>query len=371
MLECAVLETLMRPLACEPILSIIIPTFNRAPELVQTVGSLAQQLKGALLDKVEIIICDNASSDQTRSTIKELAAAYGSVSYVLHARDEGGCFQLFAAPWRARGRWTWVFGSDDLLMDGGLSYVVSILEGEAPQFLTLNKRVFNADLSQQLRASSNAIPDRRFESFIDLFCAVGINQLAFISGNIELTTAARAIDPEPYLTMDTRHPHVVAFLEKHHSAPSRYAAEPYLVHRGENSVVPDYHAGNFFDYGVSLPVLLARAGAAVGAPIDLLERINGDKNILSFDPPTITFVDCMFENMLRAMGYGRILTDGQRRALETYLVHCRSDRVRQLDELWSLNTKLITLQRQLDQATSALDALKRGCLDASRAFARQ
>ena len=352
-------------------LSIVIPTFNRPTELLQAAASIAEQLTGELLDKVEIIITDNASDAPTVTAIKDLAAAYPAISYLRHGRDEGGFFQFLAAPWRARGRWTWVFGADDILMPGGVAYVVGVLEREAPGFLTLNKRVFNATLSEQIRASNNAIPDRRFDTFTELFCAVGINQLAFITGNVELTEAARRIDPEPYLQADTRHPHVAAYLEKHHGAPACYASEPYVVHRVDNAHNLQYNSGNFFDYGVTFPTVLAAVAARIGAPKDLFERINGDKHIESYDRPEITFVDCMFENILRALYFGRRITVSQRRGLEAILASCAPHRLQQLSELWDLNQTLVGQERQIESSRAMIDSLQQGCLNASRGFARQ
>ena len=161
MLECPLAESHLRPLDVQPVLSIIIPSYCRAAELVQATSSIADQLTNGLERKVEIIITDNASEPGTIAAIRGLAERYPTLSYLLHARDEGGFFQFFAAPWRARGRWTWVFGSDDVLLPGGLAHITEALEREQPGFLALNKRVFNADLSQELNPSCNSIPDRK------------------------------------------------------------------------------------------------------------------------------------------------------------------------------------------------------------------
>jgi glycosyltransferase involved in cell wall biosynthesis len=297
-LECALAESQMRPLNAAPVLSIVVISWNRTPELIQAVASLADQLNGGLEHKVEIIISDNASGPETIEAIRALHERFPTVSYVHHARDEGGVFNLFAAPWRARGRWTWVFGSDDILLPGGIEHIVAALEREQPSYMALNKRVLNADLSQEVAASFNSIPDRRFDTFEELMYAIGI-QPAFISGNIELTETARAFDPQPYLTVDTRHPHLVAYLEKHHGAPAFYCSAPFLVHRINNSTLEDYNLGNFFDFAVTFPPLLAAVVRKVGAPANFFERMTGEKRVASYTPTGLTFVDNIFENLLR------------------------------------------------------------------------
>lgn len=369
-LECALADSLIRPLAAEPVLSIVIPTYNRATELQLTVQSIADQLKGGLEDKVEILISDNASGPDTVGMIQALTERYPRLSYVINARDEGGFFNLFAAPWRARGRYTWTFGSDDVLLDGGVASVVGILEREAPSFLTLNKRAANADLTQVLYTSLNAVPDRRFDTFIELFCAFGVNQLAFISAQIESTEAARQLDPEPYLRTDSRHPHVAAFLEKHAHAPACYSAANHLVHRVENSQTVDYNAGNFFDYASTLPRLLLEIATKVGAPADLFERINGHRQVESYDRPEVTFVDTIFENILRALYSGYYLNLGHRRCLEAALASCRPDRLLQFAEIWTYTNTLQQMEKREKEARQALIQGRDAALNASGMFSQ-
>ncbi|MGC1302363.1 MAG: glycosyltransferase [Caulobacteraceae bacterium] len=369
-LECPIAESAWRDIAEPPVLSIVVPTFNRTGELVVAVSSIAGQLVGGLERKVEIIISDNASEPATVEVIKALFERFPTVSYLIHARDEGGFFQFFAAPWRARGRWTWVFGSDDAVTGGGIAHVVDLLEREQPGFMTLNKQVANSSLTHVLSASANHVPDRRFDTYIDLFCALGINQFAFISGNIERTEAARAIDARYYFAAETRHSHLAAYLEKHAKAPAYYCSANNLVHRTDNSQMIEYNSGNFFDYGVTLPCVLTEVAARIGAPVDLLERISGDKAIESYDAPNLTYVDMMFENILRAIAFGKYMTLAHRYKLERILDACRPHRRAQFLEIWTRHQHLLSLESASARAKSVLDLEQQAALQASQAFAR-
>lgn len=369
-LECALADSVLREQAETPLLSIVIPAYNRPEELSLTVASIGDQLTGGLEKRVEMLISDNASDLDTREAILALVARYPTLSYMINARDEGGFFNYFAAPWRARGHYTWVFGSDDVLLEGGVAHVVDLLESQQPSFLTLNKQVANADLSKIVWANANSVPDRRFDKFLDLFCALGVNQLAFISAQIEKTGTARAIDPERYLRTDSRHPHVASYLEKHHNASCYYSSATHLVHRIENSPLLDYHAGNFYDYAVTLPRLLQEIAAEVGAPADMFERITGHKRISDYDPPQVTFVDSIFENILRAMHFGRHMTVGHQRSLEAALVHCRYDRLAQFAEIWKFNQSLVQMERRLKDAEGALGNARKAALATSEMFTR-
>jgi glycosyltransferase involved in cell wall biosynthesis len=368
-LECALAEAELKPWEDPPFLSVVILSFKRVGELKLAVESFTSQLTDGLQDKVEIIISDNCSGGATLDLMRALAIEYPSVSYLTHQRDEGGYFNMFAAPWRARGRYTWLFGSDDILLDGGLRGVVALLEAEKPAFLTLNKCAANADLTSLVWEKANTIPDARFEGYADLFAAVGVNQLAFLSCQIENTERARKLDPSPYLRTDTRHPHVAAFLEKHHDGLCLYSSANQVVHRLNNSLILDYHSGNFFDYAAALPALLWDVMDRVGAPKDLFERITGDKRVATYDPPRITFVDTMFENMLRAACFSRFMGDSHRYVIEQILDHCRPHRREQFDQLWELTQRIQEMERQSKDAQSRLEELRNQVMQTSSLFA--
>lgn len=70
------------------LLSICIPTYNRAPYLKRCLDSLVCQpefLKG----DVEIVISDNASTDKTMSLIKDYQAKYKNITYHRNAENIG------------------------------------------------------------------------------------------------------------------------------------------------------------------------------------------------------------------------------------------------------------------------------------------
>ncbi len=367
-LACNLSEVYQPPIHSQPVLSIVIPSYNRANELALAIGSISEQIKDGLENKVELVLSDNASGEAAAGVIKAMAARWPFISYFMNERDEGGYFNLFSAPWRARGLYTWTFGSDDALLEGGVAHVVGQIEREAPSFMTLNKRVANADLSELLSENINSTPDRRFDTFIDLFCAMGVNQLAFISAQIEHTDTARQLDARAFLRCETRHPHVAAFLKKHAHRPAFYSRSNHLLHRVDNSQMLDYHSGNFHDYAITLPRLLWQVNEEVAGPKDLFERITGNKNVQSYDPPQVTFVDSIFENMLRAMGFGSLLSHADYRFYETALAQCRSDRWGQFEQLWDYSRQLTGLIDQFNTADAALKAARQAAMNTSAVF---
>ncbi len=368
--ECALSDSLIRPLDQEPLLSIVIPTFNRPNELILTVQCIADQLKNGLEKKVELLIIDNASDTETQSVIRALADRYTVLNFMFHSQNQGGRYNIVVPPWRARGQYTWVFGSDDILLDGGVQNIVGILERESPSYLLVNKKVANSDLSELLTDSMHTVPDRRFSTFFELFCTFGLSQMPFISANIERTEIARSVDFQKYETMETAHPHIVGYLEKHAFSSAYYCSASHLVHRINNSLhIHDYHTHNFFDYAVGLPLHLTEVARKIGLPLDFLEMATGQKNITSYDKSRITMVDGIFENILRAASGGVVLDHAQRGALADALAHCQPHRLAQLSEVFEQARTVLTLQQQVTNAEAFLGNYKNILMHLSRNYA--
>jgi len=90
-----------------PLVSVIIPTFNSARWLRDTIESVLAQTHRPL----EVIIGDNGSTDGTR----EIAASYGSRLTLVHAHERGPGAARNAGLDAARGEYVQFVDSDDLL----------------------------------------------------------------------------------------------------------------------------------------------------------------------------------------------------------------------------------------------------------------
>jgi glycosyltransferase involved in cell wall biosynthesis len=96
-----------------PFISVIIPTFNRARSLRDTVNSFrAQTYPG---NRFEIIIVDNASSDETPSMIPELARRAPRMRFLVEQR-RGAHFARNSGAKAARGEILY-FTDDDMIAD--------------------------------------------------------------------------------------------------------------------------------------------------------------------------------------------------------------------------------------------------------------
>lgn len=120
-----------------PLLTIIVPTYNRAQHLRALLDVLLIELKG-VHDQVNVIIGDNASTDQTPEVIHSFSSeATSGVRVLRHASNVGPdenfcrCVEAVSSPY------FWIIGDDDLPRAGALSSLLKLLQSERPDLVYL------------------------------------------------------------------------------------------------------------------------------------------------------------------------------------------------------------------------------------------
>jgi glycosyltransferase involved in cell wall biosynthesis len=332
-------ETFVRPLDQTPVLTVVFPTWERPAELTLAVSSLADQIDDDLVGKVEIIISDNASGPETRAVLQRLSETYPSVSYYVHAENHGGMYQVAIAPHRARGRWTWVFGDDDVLAPGGLKAVLEILENEQPSFLTINRQVWDISLSKCLTPTRHNLPDMPFNTFIDLLKVFGFDQLSFFTSQVYDTELARAFDVESYLSSLCRYAQLAYYLEVFHGQPSYYLAKPVVLHRFDAGAI-SVHSSNFHSLATSLPKLVQEVVDRAGLDSDLFEQISGHRLLLGPATRNVTFVDNILQNLWRCMASGTEISESEWTLLHQLSSKWRPGRSQNLVEIHETYRKI-------------------------------
>jgi glycosyltransferase involved in cell wall biosynthesis len=115
--------------AQRPLLTIAIPTYNRADDLDELLKHIEPQL--AALPQVELLVSDNASPDRTPEVTARAEARFASSGARLEVHRQAvnlgadGNFAFCYA--QARGRFFWLLGDDDRLVPGALDEVVRLL----------------------------------------------------------------------------------------------------------------------------------------------------------------------------------------------------------------------------------------------------
>jgi glycosyltransferase involved in cell wall biosynthesis len=100
--------------------SVIIPTYNRAGLIGQTLDSVLQQT----YSNFEVIIVDDGSTDNTEQVIKEKYSSEQKLTYLKKSNEERGAARNFGIK-QAKGDFAVFFDSDDWMHD---NYLLSIYE---------------------------------------------------------------------------------------------------------------------------------------------------------------------------------------------------------------------------------------------------
>lgn len=105
----------------QPVLSIVIPIYNVEPYVKSCIESI---LNNKLDDKIEVIIVDDGSKDNSISIVKKLIK--GNKHFTIYKKNNGG---LSSARnygiQHAHGKWIWFVDSDDCISKYSISYLIN------------------------------------------------------------------------------------------------------------------------------------------------------------------------------------------------------------------------------------------------------
>lgn len=107
-------------------LSICIPTYNRAKFTAAAIESVLRNAHGA---SIEIIVCDNASTDDTKAVICDIVSMHpGIVKYHQNALNIGPERNFLRLINLAQGTYCWILGSDDEITHDAIPSIIDAME---------------------------------------------------------------------------------------------------------------------------------------------------------------------------------------------------------------------------------------------------
>lgn len=118
------------------LLSITIPTYNRAKYLQRCLLSVLPQVQE--YNDVEVLVIDNASPDNTREIVEQFTKQYPSLRYIRntenlgYAGNQAKCIEL------AQGRYAAILCDDDLYRSDALETIHPILLQDEYAFVAIN-----------------------------------------------------------------------------------------------------------------------------------------------------------------------------------------------------------------------------------------
>jgi glycosyltransferase involved in cell wall biosynthesis len=130
-----------------PLLTIVIPTFNRANYLDKCLNSVTSQIND--YNEIELIVANNASTDNSDSIVQKYMLD-GNVIKCIKRTENIGPDRNFADSFRiARGKYFWIIGDDDFLIPNTLNELITILkEEEEYGIIYLKGRVYYNDAKE-------------------------------------------------------------------------------------------------------------------------------------------------------------------------------------------------------------------------------
>jgi glycosyltransferase involved in cell wall biosynthesis len=125
-------------------LSICIPTYNRSGYLDRILASLSDQLSC----DVEVVILDNASTDDTGSVVRKWQEIRpGRLRYEVRDRTIVGNANIAEAARAGTGAHVWVLGDDDIIPPGTVGRILTYAR-EGNDFVILNHAVYDRGMEK-------------------------------------------------------------------------------------------------------------------------------------------------------------------------------------------------------------------------------
>ena len=113
----------------KPLLSICIPTYNRAHYLRECLESVVSQFGDPeVCQSVEIVVSDNASPDNTRELVEEYRKKFDNIKYFRNNENIGFDRNVINVVERASGEYCWYMGDDDVIGGESLRFIIDYLK---------------------------------------------------------------------------------------------------------------------------------------------------------------------------------------------------------------------------------------------------
>jgi glycosyltransferase involved in cell wall biosynthesis len=115
------------------LLSITIPTWNRAKTLDKALSKLLPQVS-SFSEYIEVVISDNNSQDYTKEIIRKWTQAYDNIDFIIFFQKENtGFFGNFKkCKELANAKYIWILSDDDFVQDKLIQNIIHTLNNSDP-----------------------------------------------------------------------------------------------------------------------------------------------------------------------------------------------------------------------------------------------
>jgi len=167
-------------------LSICIPTYNRGPFIGELLDSILAQLSYGC--ELEVIVSDNASTDQTEEVINSYRDRIANLVYYRAAENMGADRNFLKVVELASGDFCWLMGSDDKLEPGSVAEIEKHCRAH-PEIagLSLNRNAYTYEMDKRISerpvAGGVFAGDELIEGAETIFSKLG-EYFGYLSGQV-------------------------------------------------------------------------------------------------------------------------------------------------------------------------------------------
>lgn len=250
------------------LLTVAIPTWNRADYLEANLTQLRSELKGLPTGTVEIIISDNCSPDHTEEVVKKAKDAGLPITYIRNERNVGWALNFAQAYEKSAGRYVLLMGDDDLFVDGALGQLVGHLQRGTYGVVCMRPYGFDRDFRREFPGGTGR--ERMFGDANDFLVATS-KYFTLTSALVLDRSRLMGVDSRQFIKSDLATFHLM--LRAALSAPENIFLDRYLVaSKRQNSA--NYEFSRIF---VGQLWEIIDAHRAFGLRDETIRRIETDK----------------------------------------------------------------------------------------------
>ena len=187
------------------LLSICIPTYNRADTLRQALDSVLPQI--AARNDVEVVVVDNASSGETPALVRGYMQEQVCVRYVRQPENVGFDRNIIACIEQARGEYVSLLADDDIALPGAYERVLKEVATSKPAIICLNLYPFRGDDYAKSWGAAGPRQDISFQNGKDFFMFA---RLGFLSVLTLKSDYARRFIPKVSVGLGCAHVDIAA-----------------------------------------------------------------------------------------------------------------------------------------------------------------
>lgn len=124
-------------------LSIYIPTYNRVTTLLELINTLKVNIKKNEKEFIEIVVCDNASSDLTFDMMKQALDHDFIDSYIRRSKNLGADINILDCFKYTHGDFIWLLCDDDLPTSNAIDNILKVIDehGKNISMIYLNRSI--------------------------------------------------------------------------------------------------------------------------------------------------------------------------------------------------------------------------------------